>query len=803
MAPLDFAPTAVVPVGHFDAPKKVKVVKVNAHINKVTAEQDLAFQQNSPALKLPPPAPEWEEPPLCAKPCETFLRICGLLLHPIVVCCQAVSLLVDLILVWRNKVRALNSSACLRQDWSFDTCYALSHGLFAYVSSLLLVFFGCYATAMKLMHHFDFTISAQILAWSPWPVGRSWKAQVLARLDRVPDVAWVTRMHCGKENHGRKAAVEMWVDMSAGERTAERRFDCMEKHVTEDGADINFPSMDGCSLLHYFAAQLETKHVRWLLDKNASPNVQDLKGNTPLHVAAVSIYNTPDIVFTLLRDSDTDPCIYNKKGLTPLMLRLHGKKPPEPLRPSVPWEVIEETLGQRPVEQRLAALAYLGDGRAPSVRLPDHLFCDLNGEVALEELVRRRKSIWELLLKPVTMEVCIEQDLSDDDKATLLYVWAATEGPPQLKHDARESYRSELQESFSDAMIAFSGELRTVHQSMTALPETSLLALPSFHALLPDQVNHGSFQGYPTWAISCDLSMAAKELECLRVVRDAACLCDLLQRGHLSCTATGLLPLNKARYDVFTGRKRLKASGTAGLGYDHIQGQTLDNVFSKVPTMSSLKPQDGSPSPMSVASTLTAVTTVKNSSTIKRHRKRLDPKLEFWIGFVTLWLLALHLYARPAFIRRLKEIALPSELLGREILPKPVKDFEAVMAWARHRIVDMGLTRWGDKVLAPLWATDILSCSFEATTVKRALEIEKGLAQRFPVISRENCFETDGDEETGQNRYHKFVLLMQTEFTTLGRVSVMVEVSVYLMAYAAVNKKADLVRHASSWKGAR
>jgi len=323
-----------------------------------------------------------------------------------------------------------------------------------------------------------------------------------------------------------------------------------------------------------------------------------------------------------------------------------------------------------------------------------------------------------------------------------------------------------------------------VHLSMKEDTGTSSLqALPHFEAIVEADMQHGSFMRFPGWAIERDLCMAGQELERLRVLRDASSLCDLLKRGILSCTSPAELTcLNKGRYNVFTRHRRPNLSpkkGWTGRGADKRPG---------TPGSSASFPD----TPMSTASnrSLSSVASLSSTTSASSGMKGLDTKLEFWMGLVTLWLLAFHLYARPTFMRRMQAIALPNELLHQ-----PTKDFPTVMAFAREKIEAAGFKAWGDQVLAPLWAVDILSCCFEAESAERASAIEAALDKTFPVVRRQNCYD---DEDSAL--YHKISLLMESQFTTLGTVRVLVEVNIYLVAHAAVNKKLDVVRSATSGK---
>jgi len=445
---------------------------------------------------------------------------------------------------------------------------------------------------------------------------------------------------------------------------------------------------------------------------------------------------------------------------------------------------------EAPVEKRLAVLVDLSPtGRPMALRLPDLLFC-ASTEVSQEELVRRRGFIWDSLLKPVTLQVCVKRELSQADQDTLLYVWAATEGPPRLKTDARGEYRNEMNTAINKCMTSFGDELRGVHVHTAQDKDMkSLVQLRNLNHIQFEDMHHGSFQGVPGWAIICDLSMAAKDLERLRVLHDASSFCDLMERGHLDCSLhPDLLDMSGGRYQCFSKHHR----GRPGF-VNRLMARRLNSVAKKsglgLDRAATRKTQarKTQASRVSVAS----ANGFRESSDENANSGRHDTSLEFWMGLVTLWLLALHMYSKTKFLRGMKEIARDGELVECHI-----QNFESVMTWARAHIADAGLKKWSERVLAPLWAIDILGCSFEAASAERVLAIETALAAKFPVVSRENCY--DGDEDEGECRHHKFVLLVQSQFTSLGNISLLVEVDVFLVAYAAVNKRVSLLRSATS-----
>ncbi|XP_052079497.1 ankyrin repeat domain-containing protein 2-like [Mytilus californianus] len=60
------------------------------------------------------------------------------------------------------------------------------------------------------------------------------------------------------------------------------------KRCLEDGANIFYQDLGGCTALHYAAGRKEnTKVVRFLVTCGINPNTQSKQGNTALHVAVI------------------------------------------------------------------------------------------------------------------------------------------------------------------------------------------------------------------------------------------------------------------------------------------------------------------------------------------------------------------------------------------------------------------------------------------------------------------------------------------------------------------------------------
>mmetsp|Transcript_10406 Transcript_10406/g.17163 ORF Transcript_10406/g.17163 Transcript_10406/m.17163 type:complete len:133 (+) Transcript_10406:2-400(+) len=117
------------------------------------------------------------------------------------------------------------------------------------------------------------------------------------------------------------------------------------------------------------------------------------------------------------------------------------------------------------------------------------------------------------------------------------------------------------------------------------------------------------------------------------------------------------------------------------------------------------------------------------------------------------------------------------------------------MKKARARIANLSLKKWRDRVLAPLYVTDILTCSFEVQSPARAHAIEEALAGMFAVVYSENCF--DFDTEEVKHCHHEFVHLLESDFAGLGHVGLLMQTKVFLVSESKLEHKLTVVRDIS------
>jgi hypothetical protein len=229
----------------------------------------------------------WERP-LCSNYLEKFCHLIALLFHPIVFCLMLLILSMDVLRDLLRRFCRLNLSTCVRIEWTVVLCRLGITTSYNLVMVLFLVAIGRYGGALHKADSNEWKITSKLLARLPWPTGRKYKALTLARMDYWKSLHRVVGFkNFVPEPADRTAARAMWRDISKNARTVSRKFESCRDHILNEEADINFPSSHGSTLLHYFGVQHDPKYVKWLLKHLADPNVQDGKGRTPLHAAAV------------------------------------------------------------------------------------------------------------------------------------------------------------------------------------------------------------------------------------------------------------------------------------------------------------------------------------------------------------------------------------------------------------------------------------------------------------------------------------------------------------------------------------
>lgn len=81
-----------------------------------------------------------------------------------------------------------------------------------------------------------------------------------------------------KDNYGRTALINAALYGNAE----------LLKWLVEKGADLNTQDINGYTALHFAAQENQLECTKQLLSKNANPNIQDIHGNTPATVAVTN-----------------------------------------------------------------------------------------------------------------------------------------------------------------------------------------------------------------------------------------------------------------------------------------------------------------------------------------------------------------------------------------------------------------------------------------------------------------------------------------------------------------------------------
>lgn len=106
----------------------------------------------------------------------------------------------------------------------------------------------------------------------------------------------------------------MFVKAREGDRTT------LAAAVRADPKAVQWRDSLGYTLLHWAAAIDDDATVRLLLDAGADPNARDIRGQTPLHVAAMSQIRSGGVVMNSLLGRGACVDAVDSSGLTPLQI---------------------------------------------------------------------------------------------------------------------------------------------------------------------------------------------------------------------------------------------------------------------------------------------------------------------------------------------------------------------------------------------------------------------------------------------------------------------------------------------------
>jgi hypothetical protein len=122
------------------------------------------------------------------------------------------------------------------------------------------------------------------------------------------------------------AIVIVWVPAAAPpqdvvfEKAREGDRTTLAAAVRADPKAVQWRDSLGYTLLHWAAAVDDDATVRLLLDAGADPNARDIRGQTPLHVAAMSQIRSGGVVMNSLLGRGACVDATDSTGLTPLQI---------------------------------------------------------------------------------------------------------------------------------------------------------------------------------------------------------------------------------------------------------------------------------------------------------------------------------------------------------------------------------------------------------------------------------------------------------------------------------------------------
>lgn len=537
----------------------------------------------------------------------------------------------------------------------------------------------------------------------------------------------------------RTASLSMWraVDSQKGGVGKDRDILVAVKKQFDKGADLNFPNAQGKTLLMRTAEHAHISTLRYLLENNANPNMQcadvdiDDCGNTALHEAlklsgrrVSSDEAYQATIEALLEDPRTDVCMYNAQGETPYMMASTPLQRQQLQPKVVTWKAICMALKSNVDMDSVAnALASLVPAGMQQHCLRLPDLLFCEQEGSKKELRSRRTMIWNLFLKPM-MEVCTARSLSKDEKSVLMYVWDATTGPPWSPQHVHNAAISKIRHA---ARADYAMDMQTTLQKVMKTFEKQLM--PTKEALLADPYG---------------ITLCAKPANDQRVPDKD------MQHGRFHPVPVWALQKN-----LSAAAKELQMVGALD------SADEFCDLLQQGWHQSFDKPQ-------------------------KAYFA--DPtSLHFWMGLVTLWMLALHGQIAPAFESTMKAFAKDSDDGESEFHNGGMKKFPRIMVKAQEYIKEKQLIGWEQEVLSPLWVVDVLRCTFHVATAERALQVEDALMAALPLVRSKNGFHPAA-KTLGGYADRKFNLLFD-EHTHIGRVSLFVEVQLLLSSYVAAKQR--------------
>ena len=161
--------------------------------------------------------------------------------------------------------------------------------------------------------------------------------------------------------------------------------------------------------------------------------------------------------------------------------------------------------------------------------------------------MRRRRRLWDLALRPLTIEVSSRRKFTKLEGEVFVYLWSSSAGPGLSirpgRHNAtiatiikaaREPYREEMKVALKSTSALFEAEAVPVYDKLLADKHGAMLCAMRKKAMAvePHEMTHDRFQPTPTWAQEKDIAGAIKHLTDAGIFRSDGEIADLLQQGR-------------------------------------------------------------------------------------------------------------------------------------------------------------------------------------------------------------------------------------------------------------------------------